>query len=73
MHNNRDWSNFVIPVKMEKLIGSFIDYLDFKEIIILKMASAIGNIFDLNKLYKLYPFNLFTIDDMYSILSKMEV
>lgn len=73
MHNDRDWSNFVIPMKIEKLVGFFIDDLDFKEIILLKMASTIGNLFDLDKLYKLNPFNFFTIDDMYSILQKMEV
>ena len=73
MHNDRDWSNFVIPMKMEKIIGALIDDLDFRDIILLKIAATIGNIFDLDKLYKLNPFNFFTLDDMYSILVRMEV
>ena len=73
MHTDRDWSNFVIPMKIEKLVGAMIDDLEFKDIILLKIAATIGNIFDLDKLYKLSPFNFFTLDDMYSILVRMEV
>ncbi len=73
MHNERDWSQFVIPMKMEKIVGFLIDELDFKDIILLKIASVIGNIFDLDKLYKLSQFNFLTIDDMYSIMQRLEV
>ena len=73
MHTERNWTNFTIPMRMEKLIGHFIDDLDFREIILLKMAATIGNIFDLDKLYKINPFNFFTLDDVYSILQRMEV
>jgi predicted ATPase len=73
MHNERDWSNFVIPMKIEKIIGFLIDELEFKDIILLKIASVIGNIFDLDKLYKLSQFNFLTIDDMYSIMQRLEV
>lgn len=73
MHNDRDWSNFVIPMKIEKIVGHLVDELDFKDIILLKIAATIGNIFDLDKLYKLNPFNFFTIDDMYSIMQRYEV
>ena len=73
MHNDRNWSSFVIPMKIEKLVGSIIDDLDFKEIILLKIAATIGNIFDLDKLYKLSPINSYTLDDMYMIMQRMEV
>jgi hypothetical protein len=67
-----DWSKFTVPVRMEKIIGNMIDSLPPKEIIILKHAAVIGNIFDLNKLYDLNPFNSVTFDDLSNIIRSLE-
>ena len=69
----QDWKSFNLPIRYEKLLGSVIDSLISKEIIIMKHASVIGNIFDLEKLNKIIPFNNITLDDLYLILQKLEV
>ena len=73
MDNDQDWISFNVPIRMEKLIGHLIDSLDVKEIILLKYAATIGNIFDIDKLSKLNPFNNYTFDDLYGILQRLEV
>ena len=73
MDNEQDWISFNVPIRMEKLIGHIIDSLECKEIILLKYAATIGNIFDLDKLSKLNPFNNCTFYDLYSILQRFEL
>lgn len=67
-----DWSEFKIPIRMEKICGSLIDTFSAKEIIILKYASVIGTIFDSEKLIKLIPFNNVENDELYNILLSFE-
>ena len=73
MDRNQDWKSFNLPMRYEKILGNMIDCLSVKEIIILKYASVIGNIFDLEKLNKILPFNNIDKDDLYSILQNFEV
>jgi predicted ATPase len=73
MDNDNDWINFNVPMRIEKLVGHIIDSLDCREIVLLKYASTIGNIFDIDKLSKLSPFNTLTFDDLYTILQRLEV
>jgi hypothetical protein len=73
MHEDQDWINFNIPIRMEKLIGHIIDTLNCKEIILLKYAATIGNIFDLEKLSKLNPFENVTFEDLSTLLQRLEV
>jgi predicted ATPase len=72
MYEHNDWSNFKVPLRFEKLVGNIIDSLSPKEIILLKHAAIIGNIFDIDKLYSLNPFDSITFDDLVSILTEME-
>lgn len=72
MYEHNDWSEFKIPIKMEKLIGNIIDNLKAKEIILLKHASVIGNMFDIDKLNDLNPFESITFEDLIAILSNLE-
>ena len=71
MIETRNWADFTIPMRIEKLIGSIIDSLSTYEIIILKYASVIGNIFDINSLIQFNLFNL-DIDQLYKILQNLE-
>lgn len=73
MDNDHDWINFNVPMRIEKLVGHIIDSLDCREIVLLKYAATIGNIFDIDKLSKLSPFNTLTFDDLYTILQRLEV
>lgn len=73
MDSDQDWTNFNVPFRMEKLIGHIIDSLDVKEIVLLKYAATIGNIFDIDKLLKLNPINNLTFDDLYGTLQRLEV
>lgn len=72
MDQTLDWSEFTIPMRLEKIIGNIIDTLTTKEIILLKHASIIGNIFDLHKLNEINPFNNVTKQDLYSLLKSLE-
>lgn len=67
-----DWNKFSIPIRMEKLLGNIIDNISPREILILKYASVIGNLFDIEKLNHLNPFSSFTFDDLTAILLKFE-
>jgi class 3 adenylate cyclase len=71
MEDHLNWTDFTVPVRIEKIIGSIIDQLSAKEIIILKCASVIGNIFDIQKLTDLNSLNL-TLSELYIIISQLE-
>jgi hypothetical protein len=73
MDEFNDWTDFNIPIRIEKILGSIIDNLDVKEIILLKHASIIGNLFDISKLERINPFDNTTFDDLYAILQNLEV
>ena len=60
-------------MRIEKVLGSLIDHLNVKEIIVLKHASVIGNIFDISKLYRLNPLNNISFDEINSIIYNLEV
>lgn len=68
----KDWANFEIPYRIEKLIGNIIDNLNPKEIIILKCASVIGNIFDINILYAINPFVTIMNEDLLTMIYNFE-
>jgi hypothetical protein len=52
----KDFSKLDLPYRIEKLMGNIIDSIKNQgEIIILKAASVIGNIFDIDTLYKINP------------------
>jgi class 3 adenylate cyclase len=72
MYILNDWSGFTVPLRMEKILGNIIDNLSPKEIILMKYASVIGNLFDIDKLNELNPFNSITMDDLLSILKNLE-
>ena len=65
-----------MPYRIEKLMGNIIDevgQLDTKRIIILKCASVIGNIFDLNTLCIINPLKSLMNDDIYDMIKSMEI
>jgi len=68
----KDWAKLEIPYRMEKLIGNIIDNLNPKEIIILKCASVIGNIFDINILYAINPFVTIMNEDLLAMIYNFE-
>lgn len=68
----KDWAKFEIPYRIEKLIGNIIDNLNPKEIIILKCASVIGNIFDINILYAINPFVTIMNEDLLTMIYNFE-
>ena len=50
-----DFTDINIPIEIEKNIGEVIDaYLDIEEVYILKLASLLGNVFDLIKLKQVF-------------------
>jgi adenylate cyclase 10 len=71
-YEHNDWSRFKVPIRMEKIIGNIIDSLKPKEIILLKYASIIGNLFDLDKMTDLNPFDSITTDDLVNIMADLE-
>lgn len=72
MEKTLDWSEFPIPIIIEKIVGNLIDSLSFKEIIILKHASVIGTIFDIEKLDEFHPFNNIAFDELYQLMNILE-
>jgi predicted ATPase len=70
---NNDWIDFRIPLRIEKIVGSILDNLDIKEIILLKHAAVIGNFFDIDKLNRMNPFDNILFDDLYAIIQNLEV
>ncbi len=73
MDINGDWVMFNCPIRYEKILGNIIDNFYMTEIIILKYASVIGNLFDLDNLNRILPFNDINQHDLYTILQKFEV
>ena len=69
----QDWSDLLLPYIYEKIDSMIINtLLSYKEIILIKYASIIGNIFDLNTLEKLNPLkNLIKIKEIEKILLKL--
>ena len=59
-----DWSKINVPFILEKVVGNIIDSLKCEDIITLKHACVIGNIFDLDKLYKLNIINSLTYEGL---------
>lgn len=72
MEKIQDWSEFEPPYLTQKICISVIDTLPAKVRIILMIASVIGNIFDIEKLYQLIPFNNISFDQLVDILTDIE-
>jgi class 3 adenylate cyclase len=73
MEEMRDWTSFTVPMRIEKIVGNIIDSLTPREIIVLKHASVIGNIFDKDKIEKYNPFDHLASDELHSILKNLEL
>ena len=72
MEKLRNWNDFNIPLRIEKICGEMIDSLHEREIIMLKHAATIGNLFDIQTLLSILPFKGITLPDLYRDLKKME-
>ncbi len=72
MEKLKNWCEFKVPIVNEKLIGAIIDSLQLKEIIILKIACVIGNVFDIHSLMQMNEFENVNNEEMYSILKSLE-
>lgn len=69
----KDYSKLELPYRIEKLMGYVIDKLkSTKEIIILKCASVIGNIFDLNTLFQINPIKNTMFEDLLDMIYEFE-
>ena len=72
MEKLRNWNDFTIPLRIEKICGEMIDSLNERDIIILKHAATIGNLFDIQTLLTIIPFKGVTLPDLYDELKKIE-
>ena len=72
MEKLRNWNDFIIPLRIEKICGEMIDSLHEKDIIMLKHAATIGNLFDIQTLLSILPFKGLTLPDLYRDLKKIE-
>ena len=72
MEKLRNWNDFNIPLRIEKICGEMIDLLNERDIIILKHAATIGNLFDIQTLLTIIPFRGVTLPDLYDELKKIE-
>ena len=72
MEKLRNWNEFNIPIRIEKICGEMIDSLPERDIIMLKHAATIGNLFDIQTLLSILPFKGMTLPDLYSELKKIE-
>ena len=72
MEKLRNWNDFTIPIRIEKICGEMIDSLHERDIIILKHAATIGNLFDIQTLLTIIPFKGITLPDLYDELKKIE-
>ena len=72
MEKQRNWNDFTIPLRIEKICGEMIDSLHERDIIILKHAATIGNLFDIQTLLTIIPFKGMTLPDLYDELKKIE-
>ena len=68
----RDYRQIKIPIIIEKVLGNIIDALKCIEIIILKQASVIGNIFDIDILGDLMSSFSTTFDDLLDAIKNFE-
>jgi hypothetical protein len=72
MEKLRNWNEFNIPIRIEKICGEMIDSLPERDIIMLKHAATIGNLFDIQTLLSILPFKGMTLPDLYRELKKLE-
>ena len=72
MKNLRDYRKIKIPFIIEKVLGNIIDALKCMEIIILKQASVIGNIFDIDILSDLLSTFSTNFDDLFEAIRNFE-
>ena len=72
MEKLRNWNDFNIPIRIEKICGEMIDSLHEREIIMLKHAATRGNLFDIETLLSILPFKGVTLPDLYQDLKKIE-
>ena len=72
MEKLRNWNEFNIPLRIEKICGEMIDSLHEKDIIMLKYAATIGNLFDIQTLLSILPFRGITLPDLYRDLKVIE-
>ena len=68
----RDYRKLKIPFIIEKVLGNIIDALKCMEIIILKQASVIGNIFDIDILSDLLSTFSTNFDDLFEAIRNFE-
>ena len=68
----RDYSKLKIPFIIEKVLGNIIDSLKCSEIIILKYASVIGNIFDVDTLAEILSTSPSNFDDLLETMRTFE-
>jgi hypothetical protein len=69
----KDYSKLELPYRIEKLMGNIIDTIkNQNEIIILKAASVIGNIFDINTLYQINPIKNIMNEDLLKMIYYFE-
>jgi adenylate cyclase 10 len=72
MKELRDYRKIKIPFIIEKVLGNIIDALKCMEIIILKQASVIGNIFDIDILSDLLSTFSTNFDDLFEAIKNFE-
>ena len=63
-----DWTSIKIPFIIEKVAGSIIDSLSPIEIIVLKHASVIGTIFDIETLFSIISVSNLTFEDLVQMI-----
>ena len=68
----RDYRKLKIPFIIEKVLGNIVDALKCMEIIILKQASVIGNIFDIDILSDLLSTFSTNFDDLFEAIRNFE-
>ena len=68
----RDYRKIKIPFIIEKVLGNIIDSLKCMEIIILKITSVIGNIFDIDILSDLLFTFSTNFDDLFEAIRNFE-
>ena len=68
----KDFSKLKIPLIIEKVLGNIIDSLKCMEIIILKHASVIGNVFDIDILSEILSTSPSNFDDLIDTIRNFE-
>ena len=72
MELEKNYNDFEIPIRIEKICGEMIDSINERDIIIIKYASVIGNLFDIYTLYNILPFKDIYLNDLYNTLKSFE-